>query len=502
MKNPDITCRREMTEYLLSLFLMVSLLQAGKHYSQFMTVAVCLLPAVCLFMLRAVIRLAGKGTDDLLISLTVPGILFIAGGPVFDLSVTLISTPDLKREANEYVRVLLDSGNSPVFAYLYLFLAVIVWAAVIKSILWIALIKHRSLTVFNNTNIFFWTVVLILTSSNITSWLYGIRWLGIEISRVQIISVGIIFSYLCLCLYAARIWKSYKKLYQSEITVKLRLHIISAIFTSMIVFAVCSLFIVRNHVNKANLRYLDDIINYVAENKLMNRYAEIDDTIQEITSNPYIGKKQTNGADALWEYCSYNSEERREDFVSRINKTSEILEFSERLKLDGRLAATADNFSTEIVDNAWKYNVLLFGEKLFPYKGQVSGTVLLTEHRFPRLINFYYYSEIMTVRICRLNRQGKNSSAKELYLKTLHISWMLFNGDTLLSQAAGLSMMKNLCHDEIIGLEIFSEYERKYLNKLKENMLFISDNGILYNCFKLIRLIKPVVFITRTDIRK
>ncbi len=39
----------------------------------------CILPAVYLFMLRAIIRLAGKGADAVLISAAVPGILFIAG---------------------------------------------------------------------------------------------------------------------------------------------------------------------------------------------------------------------------------------------------------------------------------------------------------------------------------------------------------------------------------------------------------------------------------------
>ncbi len=503
MKNPDITCRREMTEYLLSLFLTVSLLKTGEHYSQFATVAVCILPAVYLFMLRAVIRLAGKGTDAVLISAAVPGILFIAGGPVFDLSVTLISTPDLKLEANQYVRLLLDSGNSPAFAYLYLFLVVIIGFAVIKSILWIALIKHRSSIVLNinRENVFFhcfWAIALVLISSNLISWVCGMLWIGIEISHKHIKLAAVNFSQLCVCLYLAWLWKSYRQLYhQSEPTVKLIIRIITAVLTYILFITACDLFIVRNHADKTTLKYMDVNINYIAENNMLNKYAEIDDIIQMVTSNPYLDKKQTNGADALWEYCSYNIEERKEEFVRRIKKTSEILKFSERLKLDDRLAATVDNFSTEIVDKAWKHNVLSFGEKFLPCHDRISGVVLLCERNIPYMLTYSYYSEIIAAGICRLDQQGNNNTAKELYMKTLHMSWMLFNGDSFLSQITGLRVMKNLCHDEIISLEIFSEYERKHLNKLKENILFIckkNETGISYNSLRLIRLIKPVIF--------
>ncbi|MCP4353156.1 MAG: hypothetical protein GY795_47500 [Desulfobacterales bacterium] len=502
MKKSDLTCRREITAFLLSLLLMALLLPAAKHYSQFMTVAVCILPAFCLFMLRTVIRLAGKGTDGLLISLAVPGILFIAGGQVFEFTVTLVISPDLKREANEYVRLLLDSGNSPFFAYLYSFMIVIVWAAVIKSILWIALIKHRSSIILNinrKNNIFqmFWAAVIALISSNITSWLDGMGWLGIEISHMFITSVGMIFPSLCVSLYAALIWKSYKKIYQSEITVKFRLYIISSVFTAIIVSALCFLFIMRYYTNRTVLKYTDVNLNYIAENNMMNRYAEIDDTIQMITSNPYLDRKQTNGADALWEYISYNTDEQKKEFVSSIRKTSEMLKFSEMLKPDDELAETVDSFSTEIIDKAWMYNVLFFLEKAFPYDGRVSGTVLFSENRVRNLLLYYHYSKIMAAKICSLNRQGKNSTAKELYLKTLHMSWMLFNGDSLLSQSAGLASLRILCRDDITDIGIFTENEKKHLNRVKENLLFLfkkTDTGMSRNFDKPIMLLRPVIF--------
>ncbi len=490
MKKTDLTYRQGITAFLLTLFIMLSLLRTEKHYIQFIIVAVCILPAVCLFVLRTV---TGKGTDDLIISAAVLVILFIAGGPVFDFTITIIGTPDIERE-NRYAKLLSDS----VFTYLYMFPAVIVWGVVIKGMLWI---KHRFPTVFNmkNTYIFFllWAVVLIIISHNLISWMSGMGWLGIKISHVYTTSALMIVSSVCFGLYAALTWKSYKKLYQPEITVKLGLHIISLVCAFIIVFTVCFLSVVRYSLNKAVFRYLDYNINYIAGNNMMNKYAEIDDIIQMITSNPHIGGKQTNGADALWEYCSYNIEERREEFVSRIKKTSGILKFSERrLKPDDGLAATVDTFSTEIADKAWMYNVLFFTEKYFLHDDR-SGTVLLAEHRLPSLRTFIYYSEIMAVRISRLHRQGKTDTAKELYMKTLHLSWMLFNGDSVLSQVAGLGVMKKICRDEIISSEIFSEYERKHLNRLKENILFILKKvgiGIKYNCFRPITLTNPVVF--------
>ncbi|MCP4112486.1 MAG: hypothetical protein GY749_44330 [Desulfobacteraceae bacterium] len=81
--------------------------------------------------------------------------------------------------------------------------------------------------------------------------------------------------------------------------------------------------------------------------------------------------------------------------------------------------------------------------------------------------------------------------AKELYMKTLHMSRMLFNGDSSVSQIAGLLAMRNLCRDEIISLEIFSEYERKHLNRLKKNMLFLLKNR---NYCIPMKLASPLIF--------
>ncbi len=499
MKKPEFTDEQENTVFLFRLFFLLSVLVKVLKLKlcPFMNITVYIIPVCYFFLLWTAVRVAAKGTDAPVMSVLIFGILFIAGGTVFDLSATIINSPDLKREGNEYIRLLLDSGHSLTFTYFYLFLVLIIINGLDIALL-TAILKNRSLAV-SNKNIYFrlfWIIALLNIYSDIDHWMYGMGWCGIAISHITEITVRKICFCFCLGVCIALLWKSYRRLYQPELKAGFRLCIVSAVPVYIFIVTASILSDVRGQVNEDMLTYFDDNINYVVENNLMDKYAEIDDTIQIITSNPYIGKKQTNGADALWEYCSYNSEERREEFVGRIKKTSEMLEFGERLKPDDRLAATVDSFSTEIVDKAWMYNVLYFIEKSFPnYDG--GRTVLFNEHGFPYLKIYCYYSEIMAVRIYRLHRQGKNKMAKELYLKTLHLSWILFNGDSFLSQVAGLRVLQNLSHGEIIGLGIFSEYEKKHLIRLKENMLFIlnkNDTGIAYNCFKPMILINPVIF--------
>ena len=76
----------------------------------------------------------------------------------------------------------------------------------------------------------------------------------------------------------------------------------------------------RDKAIKLGLQKLDNNLNYIIENDMLSKYAEIDDMIPLITLNPYLDEKQLNGADELWEYCSYNIEERNEEFIEKIKK--------------------------------------------------------------------------------------------------------------------------------------------------------------------------------------
>ncbi|MCP4352054.1 MAG: hypothetical protein GY795_41855 [Desulfobacterales bacterium] len=515
MKKIGFADRQENTEntvFLFRLFVLSAALAGVLQLCPFTNITVYIIPVCNLFMLWPAFRLAVKGTDAPVVPVLVIGILFIAGGTVFDLSSAVVGSPDLKREGNYYTRVPLNSGHSPAFAYFYLFLDSVV-AGGLGIALLTALLKNRSLTVSRMSLskkssltvsdsdlyfLFFWITALFIISSNIYHWVDGTDRYGIviipDIIRKSEIS-HIISLYFCLSIYTVLLFRSYRQLYQPESEVRFRLYTVSAVLVYTFITAFGILYCLRDYENKEMLTYMDDIINYAAENNLMNRYAEIDDTIQKITSNPYTGKKQTNGADALWEYCSHNTEERRQEFVSSVIETANMLKFSERLKPDDRPAATVDSFSTEIADKAWMHNVFFIEEKWYPCDGR-SRKVLSSEYRFPALPVFYYYSKIMAVRIYRLHRQGNKNTAKELYMKTLHMSRILFNSDSSVSNIFGLLAMRNLCRDEIISSEIFSEYERKHLNRFKENVLFLlkNDAGISRKYDIPKKLAEPLIF--------
>ncbi|MCP4353021.1 MAG: hypothetical protein GY795_46820, partial [Desulfobacterales bacterium] len=336
MKKSEFAYEQENTAFLCRSFFLMTVLAEVLQLEQcpFMNIRMCLIPVCYLFLLWAAVRLAAKGTDAPVTSVMIFGILFIAGGTVFDLSSTIVSSPDLEREGNVYIRHLLDSGHSLTFAYFYLFMVLIITGG-LDIVLLIALLKNRSLIVSKNRSLtalkvyvhLFWIIALLLNiSSNIDHWTDGMGWHGIALYRITGESVRMGCLYFCLSLYTVLLWETYRQLYQPELKAGFRL---CAVSVYIFIITVSTLFYVRSHVNKINLSCLDGIINYAAENSLLKRYAEIDDAIQKITSNPYIGKKQTNGADALSEYCSPDTEERREEFVISVKKTADMLDFSE-----------------------------------------------------------------------------------------------------------------------------------------------------------------------------
>ncbi|MCP4343921.1 MAG: hypothetical protein GY795_00140, partial [Desulfobacterales bacterium] len=341
MKRPELADKQDNTLFLLRFFILITVAAILLRLEQcpFMNIRVCILPVCYVFLLWTALRLAAKGTDAPVISVLIFGIFFIAGGAVFDLSSTIVSSPDLEREGNVYIRHLLDSGHSLAFAYFYLFLGIILTDGS-DIVLLIALLKNRSLiaskivlsknrsSTVSNTDVYFhifWLIAILNISSDIKHWMDGIGWHGIILYQITRESVRMGCLYFCLSLYTVLLWETYRQLYQPELKAEFRL---CAVSVYIFIITASTLFYVRSHVNKINLSCLDDIISYAAENNLMNRYAEIDDAIQKITSNPYIGKKQTNGADALSEYCSPDTEERREEFVISVKKTADMLDFS------------------------------------------------------------------------------------------------------------------------------------------------------------------------------
>ncbi len=78
-----------------------------------------------------------KTTPAMLVS-----VAFILGGIAFDITATIIHSPDLAEESNPVARPLLDSGHSLTFVYAYGVLMQLL-VALSMCILWIAFMRHR-----------------------------------------------------------------------------------------------------------------------------------------------------------------------------------------------------------------------------------------------------------------------------------------------------------------------------------------------------------------------
>ncbi|MCP4347171.1 MAG: hypothetical protein GY795_16795, partial [Desulfobacterales bacterium] len=101
MKKNGFAGRQENTEntvFLFRLFVLSAALAGVLQMCPFSNITVYIIPVCNLLMLWPAVRLAVKGTDAPVISVLIIGILFIAGGTVFDLSSAVVGSPDLKRE--------------------------------------------------------------------------------------------------------------------------------------------------------------------------------------------------------------------------------------------------------------------------------------------------------------------------------------------------------------------------------------------------------------------
>ena len=97
------------------------------------------LGVVTLALLCGFIR---QGNTQLPSVITFCGGLFIIGGALTDIAVTVIHSPDLAMEGNLYLRILLDSEHSLPFVYTYAFITQSLYIALFCG-LWIGFLKHR-----------------------------------------------------------------------------------------------------------------------------------------------------------------------------------------------------------------------------------------------------------------------------------------------------------------------------------------------------------------------
>ena len=102
------------------------------------------LPVPALGLLASASLLMRKGAQRIASTKAVftGGLVFIAGGTAFDITATLIHSPDLVYEANIVARLLLDTDHSVAFVYIYggLMQAIVLCILVV---LWAAFLKHR-----------------------------------------------------------------------------------------------------------------------------------------------------------------------------------------------------------------------------------------------------------------------------------------------------------------------------------------------------------------------
>lgn len=74
------------------------------------------------------------------------GVAFIAGGAIFDLSMTLAFSPDLDEEGNLYVRRLLDTGHGIEFVYVHLLLTQALFVSLFCGV-WLGFQRHRPILI-------------------------------------------------------------------------------------------------------------------------------------------------------------------------------------------------------------------------------------------------------------------------------------------------------------------------------------------------------------------
>ncbi|WP_373651114.1 hypothetical protein [Schlesneria sp. DSM 10557] len=104
------------------------------------------LPALGLVALILLDRLVNQGKTGLPWGITFCGGIFIVGGAILDIAVTVAHSPDLELEGNPYIRILLDSQHSLTFVYLHALFTQSLYITLFCG-LWIGFLRHRQILV-------------------------------------------------------------------------------------------------------------------------------------------------------------------------------------------------------------------------------------------------------------------------------------------------------------------------------------------------------------------
>ena len=104
------------------------------------------LPAVGFVILILLDRLVNQGKTRLPWGITFFGGVFIVGGAILDMAVTVAHSPNLEMEGNPYVRILLDSQHSLPFVYAHALFTQSLYITLFCGI-WIGFLRHREIIV-------------------------------------------------------------------------------------------------------------------------------------------------------------------------------------------------------------------------------------------------------------------------------------------------------------------------------------------------------------------
>ena len=171
------------------------------------------LPALGLIALVLLDRLVNQGKTRLPWRITVCGGLFIVGGAILDMAVTVAHSPDLELEGNPYVRILLDSQHPLPFVYLHALLTQSLYITLFCGI-WIGFLRHRQIIVDTisaaspNNWIEFLKAATGGSHLSMRQWLFPVRtseW-PLLYHYIWLIAIPIVFGISLLRWYAAMEW--------------------------------------------------------------------------------------------------------------------------------------------------------------------------------------------------------------------------------------------------------------------------------------------------------
>lgn len=198
------------------------------------------LPALLVMGLILAIQIARVGTATLSPAIFLPGLLFIIGGAVFDMTATILHTPDLSQEQNPIARTLLDGGHSTFFVYSYGFICQSLYLAFV-AVLWLGLLRHRRsivdsirgsrtflesvkaatggrelswrqwclplhLSELPESYHLLWLIVIIVVASSVDRWYLGLEWFGV-VSGIRL-WVGTVAVIVGLTVHFVSLWRA------------------------------------------------------------------------------------------------------------------------------------------------------------------------------------------------------------------------------------------------------------------------------------------------------